>query len=297
LLGRVAPLSIGRADDGALAIGLRPPWRGCTTPVTGPAVVVLVVAAVYTVSFDGFTNTRLYQNVLFGTRELLGTGPPTSVLLYLTGLVVFLGTFAVTVAAGDALGWPEDAGRGAAADGGAADDPTASGGGADDGDVDHGATADDRGVAGRETDGDATAGAAANTTEGRPAGSTGPSLRDAARAFAPTILPIAAAYEVAHNYPYVLRSVVRLGEIALEPLGATVGAADPLGWLSLPAFWGSQVALVVAGHVVAAVAAHRVAAARYRSPSDARRGHFPLVALMVGYTVLSLWIVSQPVVA
>jgi hypothetical protein len=66
--------------------------------------------------------------------------------------------------------------------------------------------------------------------------------------------------------------------------------------LSLPAFWASQVLLVVAGHVVAVVAAHHVAVERYPSRSAARRGHLPLVVLMVGYTVLSLWIVTQPVV-
>lgn len=67
-----------------------------------------------------------------------------------------------------------------------------------------------------------------------------------------------------------------------------------LGWLSLLVFWASQVALVVAGHVVAA---HRVALDRYGTASAARRAHLPLVVPMVGYTVLSLWIVSRPVVS
>ena len=62
-------------------------------------------------------------------------------------------------------------------------------------------------------------------------------------------------------------------------------------------FWGSQVALIVVGHVVAVVAAHYVAVERYGSGTAAHRGHLPLVVLMVGYTVLSLWIISQPVVA
>jgi hypothetical protein len=65
----------------------------------------------------------------------------------------------------------------------------------------------------------------------------------------------------------------------------------------VPAFWGSQVVLVVVGHVVAVVAAHLAATARYGSPRRARRAHLPLVVVMVGYTVLSLWIISRPVVA
>jgi hypothetical protein len=232
LFGRVAGVATDRSEDG-VEISLRPPWQGCTTPVSGPAVVALVVAAVYTVSFDGFTNTRPYQTLLFGVRDALGTGAPTSILLYAVGLLGFVGSFALTALAGDALG--------------------------------------------------AAAGDA-------------PAWRGATRAFAPTVLPIAAAYDVAHNYPYVVRSTARLVEVSAEPLGAGVGSLDPLGWLSLPAFWASQVLLVVAGHVVAVVAAHHVAVERYPSRSAARRGHLPLVVLMVGYTVLSLWIVTQPVV-
>ena len=243
LFGRVAGVSLDRSRNGTVELSFRVPWHGCTSAVSGPAIVVFVVAAVYTVSFDGFTNTRLYQTVLFGVREILQTGPPTSVLLYSFGLALFVGTFVVTVRLGDALGFSTDAAAGAAADG-----------------------------------------------SGRLA------WRGAARAFAPTALPIAAAYDVAHNYPYVVRSTARLFEISVDPLGIGGAPLDPLAWLSLPAFWGSQLLLVVVGHVVAVVAAHHVAVERYLSVSAARRGHFPLVVLMVGYTVLSLWIISQPVV-
>jgi hypothetical protein len=76
-----------------------------------------------------------------------------------------------------------------------------------------------------------------------------------------------------------------------------LGQIELLGWLSLPVFWASQVGLIVVGHVAAVIAAHHVAIDRYGSLSAARRAHLPLVVVMVGYTVLSLWIVSQPVIA
>jgi len=117
--------------------------------------------------------------------------------------------------------------------------------------------------------------------------------RGAATAFAPTVLPIAAAYEVAHNYPYVLRSLGDL--VGLVVPG--VGPVDPLAGVQISVFWGSQVVLIVLGHVFAVVAAHYVALDRYATLADARRGHLPLIALMIGYTVLSLWIISRPVVA
>jgi hypothetical protein len=122
--------------------------------------------------------------------------------------------------------------------------------------------------------------------------------RPIARVFAPTVLPIAAAYELAHNYPYALGGLGAL-PARVESLVANAAAdpITPLGWLSVEAFWYSQVLLIVCGHAIAVIAAHRVALAYGEDQRDARRLHAPLVALMIGYTVLSLWIVSRPVVA
>ncbi len=245
LLGRVSPVTASRGaasnqavgdggdtDPGAgsLALRTRAPWRGCTAPVGNRALVVFVVALVYSVSFDGFTATTHYQALLLAARDWVG--PVAPVALYVAGLAGFLAAFALVIRTVERLG-----------------------------------------------------------------GDAGGDRPRALRAFAPTVLPIAAAYEVAHNYPFVLRSAGRLAELLLDAAGLAPGAIDPLWWLSVPAFWGSQVLLIVGGHVVGVIAAHRVARRRYRSATAATRAHLPLVALMMGYTVLSLWIVSQPVLA
>ena len=116
-------------------------------------------------------------------------------------------------------------------------------------------------------------------------------------AFAPTILPIAVAYEIAHNYPFVLGNAGQLLAVLWPFFGFGHGPTiNLLGWLTLPIFWWSQVLLIVAGHIVAVVAAHYVALAQYETAQKARRAHIPLIVLMVGYTVLSLWIISRPVV-
>ncbi|GKZ15765.1 hypothetical protein [Haladaptatus sp. T7] len=258
LFGRVASITIERTDEGGTEISLRAPWRGSVEPVRDFSLVAFVVTAVYTVSFDGFTNTRTYQDVLFDARDLLGTGPETSVLLYAAGLVVFVVSFALASWLVERLGERERGTRTA-----------------------------------RATDAE-TDGGRVSADDGAP---LLPGWRGAARAFAPTVLPIAAAYEVAHNYTYVFRNLGQLVAVALEPVAPGVQAVNPLGWLSLPAFWGSQVLLIVLGHVIAVVAAHYVAVERFETASAARRGHLPLVVLMVGYTVLSLWIISQPVVS
>jgi hypothetical protein len=118
-----------------------------------------------------------------------------------------------------------------------------------------------------------------------------------AQQFVPTILPIAAAYEVAHNYTFVVRNLAQLIAVAIHPVAPGVQLASPLGWLSLPAYWGSQIILIVLGHVIAVIAAHYVAVQQFETTAAARRSHLPLVILMVGYTVLSLWIISQPVIS
>ena len=60
--------------------------------------------------------------------------------------------------------------------------------------------------------------------------------------------------------------------------------------------WRTAVAAIVIGHMVAVylapVAAMRVYADMRRAP----RGQIPMLAPMVGYTTLSLWILSQPIV-
>ena len=229
-LGRVAPVHVVQIDNGGYRLRLRSPWLACMHPLKHPGSVTFVVTMVYTVSFDGFTSTPEYQTLLFQVRDLLGAGTLTPVLLYVTGLVVFVVSFRSVVFVADVAG-----------------------------------------------------------------GATGEEEVDSARAFASTVIPIAAAYEFAHYYPYVSRNVGRAFELALAAVG-TNATIDPLGWLSLPLFWGSQVLLIIGGHIVAVVAAHGVAVERYPTMPAARRGHLPLVVLMVGYTILSLWIVSRPVV-
>lgn len=116
----------------------------------------------------------------------------------------------------------------------------------------------------------------------------------AARAFAGTVVPIAAAYEVAHNYPFVVANAGQAVAVARDLLLGVGGTVSALGWLPVAAFWGSQVALIVAGHLVGVVAAHRVATRLSVTTPGARRVHAPLVVAMVAYTVVSLWVVSQP---
>ena len=227
LLGRVRVLDVRRTPAGSYDLRLRPPWRGALDPVPA-AEVGVVVAAVFTVSFDGFRETPEFGTVAAATREAFGPGLAAALPIYVGGFGLFLAGFAVAA-------W---------------------------------ATAS---RLGRSTGG----------TAGR---------------LAPTVIPVAAAYELAHNVDYLLLNAGRAVELLAAGAGRSV-ALDPAGWLSLPAYWGLQVALVVLGHVVAVVAAHAVLSRLASTGGTTGRAHLPLTALMVAYTLVSLWTVSRPVVA
>jgi hypothetical protein len=227
LFGRVRVLDVRRTREGGYDLRLRTPWHGTLDPVPPPEVGV-VVAAVFTVSFDGFRETPEFAAVAAATRDAVGPGLAAALPLYAAGFGLFLAAFA-------AAAW-------------------------------------------------ATAGLV-----DRPSHET-------VRRLAPTVLPIAAAYELAHNVDYLLLNA----GIAVELLAARAGspvALDPAAWLSLPAYWGLQVALIVLGHVVAVVAAHAVLSRDAEAERAVGRAHLPLAALMVAYTLVSLWTVSRPVVA
>jgi len=52
----------------------------------------------------------------------------------------------------------------------------------------------------------------------------------------------------------------------------------------------------VLGHVIGVYVAHAVAIREFRDRRAALRSQVPMLVLMVGYTVVSLWIIAQPIV-
>lgn len=123
-----------------------------------------------------------------------------------------------------------------------------------------------------------------------------------AGAYAYSLVPIALAYQVAHYYTLLLFN----GQIAI------VQISDPFGWgwnlfgtagyqmnnavLGAAFVWYSQVLLIVAGHVIAVYLAHAVALRLLGDSRRAQRSQYPILVLMILYTVSSLWIISQPIV-
>jgi hypothetical protein len=123
-----------------------------------------------------------------------------------------------------------------------------------------------------------------------------------AAAYAFSLVPIAIAYQVAHYYTYLLVQGQVIVSLVSDPLGwgwNLFGTADfepRYGIVGAGFVWYSQVALIVAGHVIAVYLAHSISLRLLRDPVRALRSQLPMLVLMVLYTMTSLWILAQPIV-
>jgi hypothetical protein len=114
-----------------------------------------------------------------------------------------------------------------------------------------------------------------------------------ARRFAPSLLAIAAGYHVAHYLGYFLELLPTLLATLTDPLSPPGPRA-----LVLPVWFdGFELVFVLVGHVVAIWVAHAVAYDLFPSRMQAIRSQYALTAVMVFYTMTSLWIVSRPYAA
>jgi hypothetical protein len=59
---------------------------------------------------------------------------------------------------------------------------------------------------------------------------------------------------------------------------------------------GPAIGAIVIGHVVGGCPAHCISLRAYSDRQVALRNQWPVVALMVCYTITSLWIIAQPIV-
>ena len=136
-------------------------------------------------------------------------------------------------------------------------------------------------------------------TEGMPrAGTGGLDRKQLSRRFAHTLIPIAAAYLVAHYFSLLAYNGQDLWRLASDPLGdgsdlfGGAGHAIDYSILSATAIWYAQVIALVGGHVAALVLAHDRALVVYGSAKAAARSQIVMLVLMVCFTCLGLWLLS-----
>lgn len=119
-----------------------------------------------------------------------------------------------------------------------------------------------------------------------------------------SLLPIALAYHFAHyltalaiNGQYALAAIsdpLSRGWNLFGTAGYHVHAGATAGHESAWVIWNLQAAAIVAGHVFGVAIAHVQSLRLCGDERRAAAAELPLAALMVGYTVLGLWLLSTP---
>ncbi len=121
-------------------------------------------------------------------------------------------------------------------------------------------------------------------------------------AFVFSLVPIALAYNIAHFITLLLIQGQLIIPLASDPFGFgwnIFGGADyniNLNIIGAKAVWFISLAAIVLGHVFSVYLAHIVSLRLSARPPNALRGQIPMLALMLLYTVSSLWIIGQPIV-
>jgi hypothetical protein len=126
-------------------------------------------------------------------------------------------------------------------------------------------------------------------------------LRELALEFTLSLVPIAFVYHVTHYYTLLVAQAPAMVQLVSDPFGwgwnlfgtARQGAEAlivPADWV-----WHSQVALILAGHVVSVYLAHARAVELFPRTRQAVLSQLPMLVLMVAFTAAGLWILSLPI--
>ena len=120
-----------------------------------------------------------------------------------------------------------------------------------------------------------------------------------ANAFVHSLVPIAFVYAAAHYMTLLVFQGQAIWFLASDPLGegddffGTADRAIDYGVIGANATWYWQVGFVLLGHVAALILAHDRAVAMYRDPKLAVRSQYWMLGVMVIFTSLALWLLSE----
>lgn len=121
-----------------------------------------------------------------------------------------------------------------------------------------------------------------------------------ANKFVTSLIPIALAYHVAHFLLFLLIQGQLMIPLISDPFGqgwnlfGTENYRLNFKIMSPTFFWIISVASIVMGHVIGVVVSHLIAVKTIRDRHKAFKSQYPMLALMIFYTIASLWIITQP---
>lgn len=121
------------------------------------------------------------------------------------------------------------------------------------------------------------------------------------RGFVGTLLPIAVAYHLAHYTSYLLIAGQLFFPAASDPFGLGWDLFGTRNWsidisiIGAEQIWWIAFTALIIGHALSVLIAHRRALQLFSDARCAAISQVPMTIAMVGLTVLSLWILSQPI--
>lgn len=128
------------------------------------------------------------------------------------------------------------------------------------------------------------------------------STLEMARIFGYSLIPIALAYNIAHFITLLLIQGQLIVPLASDPFGSgwnifgTVDYSINIAIINARILWFLSVGLIVLGHMLAVYLAHLVAIRTFSDRAMILKSQYPMLTLMVVYTLISLWILAQPIV-
>src|SRR2546423_9419940 len=111
-------------------------------------------------------------------------------------------------------------------------------------------------------------------------------------------VPIAGVYVAAHFFSFLIFEGQAIFYLASDPFGqgwdlfGTASRGIDYSLLSNNAGWYFQVGFVVCGHVAGLILAHDRALVLYGQAKQALRSQYWMLAVMVGFTSLALWLLA-----
>jgi hypothetical protein len=117
-----------------------------------------------------------------------------------------------------------------------------------------------------------------------------------------SLIPIAIAYHLAHYFSLFAIAGQFIIPLASDPFGygwdlfGTMLYRIDIGVVDAKSIWYLSVIAIVTGHIIAVWIGHVTASSVFRESRAAGQSQYPMLVLMVCYTMLSLWILAQPIV-
>ena len=117
-----------------------------------------------------------------------------------------------------------------------------------------------------------------------------------------SLIPIAFVYNMAHYWTFLFGTGQGIISLVSDPFGfgwnlfGTAYFTPDYRFINAKLVWYTQVIMIIVGHVAAVLIAHMV---MVRLISDQRKvlvSQLPILALMILYTISSLWILSQDII-